>query len=222
MSETRCVQCGNNLAATDNFCPSCGRPRGKAKVRSGGGLRDHYILWGVLVAAAAIFIVMSLVKGDKKEASSETQMPPSMPADQSGGTMQTKPISKEAFIKNLPPDYDALISMGNALMDQGHYELAVECYNRGLQQKPHEVDVRVDLGACMHFLGKNQEAIDNFKKALEDNPRHQVAKLNLGVAYMSMGDSAQAGSWWRQLLSENPPEELKTRTETFLKQLGQP
>jgi FimV-like protein len=107
-------------------------------------------------------------------------------------------------------------------MDQGHYELAVECYDRGLAQKPHEVDVRVDLGACMHFLGKNQEAIDNFKKALEDNPRHQVAKLNLGVAYMSMGDSAQAGSWWRQLLSENPPEELKTRAETFLKQLSQP
>ena len=154
MSEARCVHCGNNLAATANFCPSCGRPQGKAKVPSKGGMRDHYILWGVLLAAAAIFITMSLVGGGKKEVS--TDQPPSMPTDQSAGKMQTKPISKEAFIKNLPTDYDALLSMGNALMDQGHYELAVECYNRAVQQKPHEADVRVDLGACMHFLGQNQ------------------------------------------------------------------
>lgn len=220
MSEAHCVHCGHELAAGDNFCPSCGRPCGKTEASSRGGLRDHYILWGILLAAAVIYIAVSLMKGGNKESAAEPPAP--MPSDQGPGQMQTKPISREAFVKNLPADYSTLVSMGNALMDQGHYELAVECYNRALLQKLREADVRVDLGACLHFLGQNREAIANFRKALEDNPRHQIAKLNLGVAYMSLGDTAQAGGWWRKLLSENPPDDLKSRAEMFLKQLSQP
>ncbi len=225
MSELHCTQCGKKLSPEDKFCAACGSPTGGGKGLPQAGKKDHLIIVGVLIAAAIIFIGVSLMGGNKQQAAEQPtgQMPPSdmSGAMGGGGTGQApaRTINKDAFLKNMPSDYESIVSMGNALMDQGHYDLAVECYSRALQQKPHEADIRVDMGACQHFLGQNETAIANFMQALEDNPAHQIAKLNLGVAYASLGDTTQAGRWWRKLLTENPPPEIKTKTETFLNQM---
>jgi cytochrome c-type biogenesis protein CcmH/NrfG len=123
------------------------------------------------------------------------------------------------FIANLPADYASLVSMGNALMDQNHFEMAVECYARALEQNPEAVDVRVDYGVCLHSSGKHEQAIANFKQALEQDPAHKIVKFNMGVVYEFMGDTARAIESWEKLLSENPPEELRQRVEISLARL---
>ncbi len=206
MAERRCSNCGRPVTEKDKYCQSCGYPAGKLPIIT--ILNNHIIPLVVFVLVAAGYVGFS-----KLTASEEIE---SVPAETQSHGMP--PIEKDQFVANLPAEYDALISMGNALMDRGQYDLAVECYQRALEQQPEAVDVRVDLGTCQHALGQNELAIANFKMALEHRPDHQIAKFNLGIVYFTLGDKAQAVEWWNRLLAENPSEELKQRTEELIRQ----
>jgi tetratricopeptide (TPR) repeat protein len=129
------------------------------------------------------------------------------------------PPDMESFVKNLPGEFESLVSMGNVLMDQQRYALAMECYSRALAQRPDDADIQVDMGTCQHALGQNEAAIASFTKALENKPDHKIAKFNLGIVNYSLGDTAQAAQWWNRLLAENPPADLKARTEAMLAKL---
>ena len=142
---------------------------------------------------------------------------PSRPASERAENAGTSPPTNMAtFIASLPTEFEPLVSMGNALMDQGQFAMAVECYRRALQLHPQAADVLVDLGSCQHALGQFQEAIANFKKGLEYDPAHKIAKFNLGIAYADLGDSAQARQWWQQLVDEGAPDQLRHRVESLL------
>lgn len=219
MSTFVCPHCQKPMQEDANFCPACGRPRAGAVRGKSVGMRDHYVIWAVLAAAAVVFIALTTLGGKKQGPSGDGADQTQDHGTEPIGAPMGK-VNMEAFLKNLPTDYAAVVTMGNALMDQGHYDLAVECYTRALQQKPDEADVRVDLGACQHFLGQNDAAIASFTEALKINPQHGIAKLNMGIACASTGDTLKAIDWWQKLLSENPPEELKKRTEMFLSQFS--
>lgn len=174
-------------------------------------LSDHLIMITITLVATIVYF------GYEKL----TQQPEDEHAghDHSAMAQQAPAIDVQGFIDNLPTEFEPLVSMGNGLMDQSHFDLAIECYSRALKINPEDVNVRVDLGACQHAVGRADEAIANFMQSLEYQPLHLTAKFNLGIVYFSTGDTTQAVEWWQKLLSENPPKELKSRAEHLLMQV---
>jgi tetratricopeptide (TPR) repeat protein len=201
------------LAATARFCPACGRQvEGDHRGRS--SLKNHVLILTVLVAAGGIFLAAQMIS---PEADARPELTPAETALMGG---QKPTMDMDAFIASLPKDFESLVSMGNALMDQGHYAMAVECYTRALDQHPDDANVIVDLGACQHALGKNQEAVASFMKGLSIDPAHKIAKYNLGIVYWGLGDTAQARGWWEMFVKESPPSEMRSQVESLLAQLN--
>lgn len=208
MNDNTCKQCGHTLQSGAKFCPECGKPTTAAGV-AGRGLNDHLIMIAILVAAAAVFTGYQLLSSDSQP----------VPQSAQGGMPMGGQMDMAGFEEQLPEDFASLVSMGNALMDQGQYEMAIICYKRSLDQSPEAADVMVDLATCQHAVGRNEIAIETFNKALEINPEHQIAKFNLGIVYYTLGDDEKANLWWNTLLAENPPQELKLRTQELMQKL---
>jgi cytochrome c-type biogenesis protein CcmH/NrfG len=209
--DMNCLNCGEKIRSGDQFCASCGWPAGKQPASTGSFRKDHLIIITILAVVVIAYYVFWALRPEKSAVESQ-------PQQQQRGASQM-PMDVEAFRKNLPTEFASLVSMGNALMDEGRYELAIMCYRQALEQKPEDVNVRVDLGTCQHALGMNQDAIDNFKEALRLDPTHQIAKFNLGIVYYSAGEYKMAADSWNRLLSENPSPELRERTEELLQQV---
>jgi tetratricopeptide (TPR) repeat protein len=208
MTDLACVKCGKPVRSNDRFCSACGHPVSRKAESKSERWRDHLIILGIVVVVTLAYFGYQALVSDN--AAVGEQQPPQASAG--------IPVDMNDFVSNLPTDFASLVSMGNALMDQRHFEMAIECYSRALEQHPEDANLRVDLGACQHSLGLNSDAIRNFTKALEYDPGHHVAKFNLGIVHYSSGELDQAIEWWNRLLAENPPEELKTRAEELLKQ----
>ena len=215
MAEKKCSGCGEPLTASARFCPACGRPVGRPGGSKNHSLKDHVFIVSVLVVAAAIYLGIQL---NSPAAKAKPEAPP--PETEMPGMQQPSGMDMSSFVASLPKEFEPLVSMGNALMDQGRYDMAVECYTRALAQRPDDVNVLVDLGACQHALGRNQEAIGTFMKGLSIDPGHKIAKYNLGIVYWGLGDTAQARSWWEKFVKESPPGEMKSQVESLLQQLN--
>jgi tetratricopeptide (TPR) repeat protein len=144
------------------------------------GLRDGLVLGGI----AAIVVVAYLVA-----------MRPFASEEEPESTQQAMPASHEesmAEMEGFPETYEALVPMGNDLMDQGNFPMAAECYKRALALQDDD-NVRVDFGACLHGMGMPVRAIEEFMTVIADNPNHAIAHYNLGIVYSTqqMADSAR-------------------------------
>jgi len=209
MASKSCIKCGRPLQPTEQHCPTCGHAVTSTAYNPRMARKDHLIVVGVLVIAAFVYLGYEAI----------TPAGPPSGSDAEARSTEMYPPDMETFVENLPAEFESLVSMGNALMDQKKYVLAMECYSRALAQRPNDADVQVDMGTCQHALGKNEEAIASFTEALKNQPDHKIAKFNLGIVNYSLGDTAQAAQWWNRLLAENPPEDLKARTEAMLARL---
>lgn len=205
MAEKRCAHCGKPLSGDDKYCPECGfsARRGVGRV-----LSDHVIVVGILALVALAYIGYNTVIADRTAPVKTAEVP----------SQGMPPLEMDQFRANLPTDFPSLVSMGNALMDQGQYEMAVACYDRALEVDSSAADVWVDLGTCEHALGHNEQAIGDFKKALELSPDHQIARFNLGIVYYTLGDNAQAVQWWQSLLSDSLQPEMRQHLEELIRQ----
>lgn len=209
MTKKKCPKCGESISSDNKFCPSCGHPFGQKAGKTQTSRSNHYIILGILVIVIVAYMGYQAISTDPE--GGEGQMRPQGTASMS--------VNMEDFANNLPTDFESLVSMGNALMDQGQYQMAMECYSRALDQKTEDVDVWVDYGACQHALGLDQQAISSFEKALEFDPSHQIAKFNMGIVYYTAGNGDQAIEWWERLLSEDPPQEIKDRVAELIYQV---
>ncbi|MCP4568119.1 MAG: tetratricopeptide repeat protein [FCB group bacterium] len=207
MTEKNCSECGEKLSAKSAICSACGYDNGLSSKPLGRRVNDHFIIIVVLVVALAALLVYQSTSKDQ----AVTGDPHQPPADPMGYEN-----NMADFVNSLPTDYKALVSMGNALMDQSNFAMAVECYERAVEQQPGNPDVLTDLGACWHALGNDAKAIAAFGQALEYDPKHSVAKFNMGIVYLNRGDSALARHWWGKLLEENPPAELRERIQSIM------
>ncbi|MFH1699247.1 MAG: tetratricopeptide repeat protein [Candidatus Zixiibacteriota bacterium] len=206
MPDKKCQSCGHELNSSTKYCPECGAAikSGKRQKHDSSG-ENHVIIIAILIVAAAIYSGFILT-GDKDQTDQS-------PRDSANAPSMT---DLTAYRNNLPESFESLVQMGNSLMDQGQYPLAIECYSKALRIDSTNANVRVDLGACQQGSGNSQAAIAQFKKALEFQPDHQTAKFNLGIVYYSISDSANAIEWWSKLLEENPPPELRKRAEELM------
>lgn len=129
-----------------------------------------------IVVALVIFTAVGCQQ--KEEPKSEYQFPTGP-----GGTVQSmdqEKLLKEVLAKD-PKNLNALISLGNMMMDSSRFSEAVDAYQKALDIDPKNADVRVDMGTCYKNMGKPDFAVKEYRRVLEMNPQHLHAHQNLGV-----------------------------------------
>lgn len=119
-------------------------------------------------------------------------------------SMDQEKLLKEALAKD-PKNLNALISLGNMMMDTSRFNEAIDAYQKALDIDPKNVNVRVDMGTCYRNIGKPDVAVKEYRKALEFNPQHFNGNRNLGVvlAY-DLRDYAQAVKAFEKALEIAP------------------
>lgn len=121
-----------------------------------------------------------------------------------------------------PHNLAALIALGNAYYDSGHWKEAASYYDRALRLDPANADVRTDMGTAYRNMGMPERALAEYKKALEYNSGHQNARYNMGVVYAyDKRDYRTAIRIWEDLLKIYPnhphSEQMRSCIITFKK-----
>lgn len=133
----------------------------------------------------------------------------SSPGPDSSGAPAISPDSQIAVLKGAvsqdPKNVNAWISLGDASMDAGRFQDAIDAYASALKLDPGNVDVRVDMGTCYRNVGNPQQAVAEYKKALDINPHHANAMRNMGVvlAY-DLHRGEEAAKMFTEYLKQNP------------------
>lgn len=166
-----------------------------------------------LIVAVALVIITSAGCQQKEEPKPQYQFPTGP-----GGTVQSmdqEKMLKEVLAKD-PKNLNALISLGNMMMDSSRFSEAVDAYQKALDIDPKNTDVRVDMGTCYKNMGKPDIAVKEYLRALEINPKHMHALKNLGIVYAyDLHDSKEAVKTFEKALATDPndPDAEKMKQE---------
>lgn len=164
---------------------------------------------------ASVFLILVAVAGCQQKEEPKPQY--EFPTGPVGSlqSMDQEKLLKEALAKD-PKNLNALISLGNMMMDASRFNEAIDAYQKALDIDPKNVDVRVDMGTCYRNAGKPEVAVKEYRKALEINPQHLNGNKNLGVvlAY-DLRDYAQAVKAFEKALeiAPNAPDAGALRQE---------
>ena len=110
------------------------------------------------------------------------------------GACETTPSDRGVFAPGVDPkgqEVDGLI-VGERLMENGEYELALEAFHRAAAKHGLGPEVLSAMGVANFRLGRTDQAIDLFEKALISEPNWPGLLNNLGTALMAKGDYSQA------------------------------
>ncbi len=135
----------------------------------------------------------------------------------------TSPVSADneirllkEILKDDPENLNALIKLGNMLMDARRFNEAVDAYRKALDIDPSNVNVRVDMGTSYRYSGMPQKAVEEFRKAVKTDPKHAYAHLNLGVVLaFDLGDTKGGIGEFETFLklAPNDPRAAEVREE---------
>lgn len=162
----------------------------------------------------AFALVIFAVAGCQKEEPKSGYQFPTGP----GGTAQS--IDQEKMLKEIlskdPKNLNALINLGNMMMDSSRFSEAVDAYQKALDIDPKNTDVRVDMGTCYKNMGKPDIAVKEYRQALEVNPKHLHAIKNLGIVYAyDLHDKKEAVKAFEKALeiAPNDPDAERVKQE---------
>ena len=170
-----------------------------------------------LFIAVALVIFTAVGCQQKEEPKSGYQFPTGP-----GGTVQSmdqEKMLKEVLAKD-PKNLNALINLGNMMMDSSRFSEAVDNYQKALDIDPKNTDVRVDMGTCYKNVGKPDIAVKQYRQALEVNPKHLHALKNLGIVYAyDLHDSKEAVKAFEMALAVAPNDPDAERVKQELQKL---
>ena len=69
----------------------------------------------------------------------------------------------------------AINRMGNAYIDLGKLDEALECFNKAISLEQYNIDFLLNKGVVLMELGKFEEAVDSFNRVLLINPDNEDA-----------------------------------------------
>jgi tetratricopeptide (TPR) repeat protein len=97
-------------------------------------------------------------------------------------------------------------ALGEAYVESGSTERAVEQYRRALELGPSFHDLRYRLARLLMDAGRSGEARTELEKVVMARPQFYDARAALGLAAYSSGDVDEARVTWTALQRERPDE----------------
>jgi len=95
-------------------------------------------------------------------------------------------------------------NLGNALLQKGKVDEALEQFQKALEINPYYVDARSNLGAALFQKGQLDDAVAQYKKTLEINPNYAQANYNLGLVLFQKGQLDDAIAHYQKAVKINP------------------
>lgn len=96
------------------------------------------------------------------------------------------------------------MARGTALARAGHYEEAIDAYQRAAQLDPTDPEVYNDLGNAYFATMQLDRARDLYRKTLKLAPDHAWAMNNLGYTYFAAKEYEAAVQWFQRALTREP------------------
>jgi tetratricopeptide (TPR) repeat protein len=110
----------------------------------------------------------------------------------------------EDCVKKSPHKARPYNNLGVALADEGHYNKAIEQYEKALQINPYYPNAYTNLGFVLAKQGKVDESITQFLKALQLKPKDYETLSNLGVALLLQKRNEEAIQYLSEAVALNP------------------
>ncbi|MBI4145415.1 tetratricopeptide repeat protein [Candidatus Woesearchaeota archaeon] len=103
-----------------------------------------------------------------------------------------------------PQDHNARYRLGILLHGLGHFDKALECIEKALDQASDRLEYRYARGAFLQGLGRVAEAIDEYDRVISTNPRIPEVHAFLGSAHEQTGAHAKAIAAFERALALRP------------------
>jgi len=151
---------------------------------------------------------------DRPAPAPSAPMPPSgAPSAGSGPVpaldVESKISMYQDVLRQDPKNVNALVGLGNLLMDSGRYPEAIDAYAKALEIEPSDVNVRTDMGTCYRRIGRPQKAVEAYRKSLSYQPEHSQTLINLGVVLLNDLDRPdEALEVWEKFLKADPAHRM--------------
>lgn len=94
--------------------------------------------------------------------------------------------------------------LGLVYYDQKKFDLALDAFNKGLEQNPRSATIYTNLGATYTAKGDNQKAMGVLRTAIQINPKEALAHNNLGDILAQQGKISEAIMEFRNALEIDP------------------
>jgi Flp pilus assembly protein TadD len=91
-----------------------------------------------------------------------------------------------------PDDAGARNNLGNALVDAGRFDEAIDQFRTASRISPGYSDPHQNLGNVLTRMGRDAEAVSEYRLAVPGNPDNANVLYNLGRALQKTGDAAGA------------------------------
>ena len=108
------------------------------------------------------------------------------------------------FLVQRPGHPDALNNLGNALLQLGRSEEAIDACRQALAARPAYAEAHLNTGMALQKLGRLPEAIDAYRQALAVRPDFAPALNSLGTALQQYGQLAEAVATYRRAIALIP------------------
>jgi tetratricopeptide (TPR) repeat protein len=103
-----------------------------------------------------------------------------------------------------PDAWMAHYNLGNALVQKGRVNEAIEQYQKTLELKPNLAEAHNNFGNALFQKGRVDEAIPHYQKALEVHPNDALIHNNLGSALFQKGRVDEAITQYQNALELKP------------------
>ncbi len=112
------------------------------------------------------------------------------------------------------------LSAGNAALEAGNHERAVELFTQLIKQLPDEALGYAAMASVQTAMGQVQDAVVSLRYAVELMPEEAGMQHHLGVALLQMGNEKEAEMAFREVLSIEPryTDAYLNLVELYLKQ----
>jgi tetratricopeptide (TPR) repeat protein len=152
---------------------------------------------------------------------------------QVGGEAFLQKVNEEEYVATAneeePPSYDDLNEKGVSLVNLGHHEEAIHCFDQALEAVGNAVSIEIHLlhfasvseglvntwaqiwnnkAASLKSLGRTEEALSCYEKALQINPIYGHAWNGKGGCLMSLHRLKEAQQCFAQALNYSSEDEM--------------
>lgn len=92
--------------------------------------------------------------------------------------------------------------------ESGDWDLALELFDRAVQDHPDEAKVIYRRGVLLYEMGLYEEALEDFLRALELDPDSELAYYGVGISLYQLGQYAEAREALREATHIKPDYDL--------------